>query len=291
MAKLSMTYGVRLRSLFKLAIADGTLDAIEVVPDGYAEHGDLALLQRRTRELGVPVYLHCISGSLASAEFPGPHYLDRVRRTIDALEPVHVSDHLTCMHAHPWNLGMNLPIVANETALQVALDNVGRLAEAIAPVPLLLEHVPTYWKLRASTMEPFEFYARVIRESGIGALVDLHNLYCDERNLGVSAENHLELLPPDAIQEVHLAGGGERRFGEHPPFYVDSHDSVSPARVHELLRFILARYQPYLVNIERETSVRDLSEILEDVRVARAIMDRDKGTDEDDGREDERRAG
>jgi len=62
-----------------------------------------------------------------------------------------------------------------------------------------------------------------------GVLLDLHNLVVSARNGGMTAERYLERLDPDAVVEVHLAGG-EELFG----VYTDSHSRLTPEAVWSL---------------------------------------------------------
>jgi uncharacterized protein (UPF0276 family) len=57
-------------------------------------------------------------------------------------------------------------------------------------------------------------------------LLDLHNLLVSERNGGMPVEHYLARLNPEAVEEVHLAGG-EELFGR----YTDSHSQLTPDAV------------------------------------------------------------
>jgi len=59
-----------------------------------------------------------------------------------------------------------------------------------------------------------------------GTLLDLHNLYVGWRNGGRPPEAYLEELDPDAVEEIHLAGGDD-----FAGFYMDSHSGLTPPEV------------------------------------------------------------
>jgi uncharacterized protein len=56
--------------------------------------------------------------------------------------------------------------------------------------------------------------------------LDLHNLYVNQRNGAPPAREYLESIDPDAVQELHLAGGDELAG-----FYTDSHSQLTPNEV------------------------------------------------------------
>jgi uncharacterized protein (UPF0276 family) len=76
-----------------------------------------------------------------------------------------------------------------------------------------------------------EFLNRLSHESGCGILLDLHNLYVNARNHGVSPEIFLADLDLRQVVEIHLAGGDEL-LG----FYTDSHAGPVAPPVWDLLR-------------------------------------------------------
>jgi uncharacterized protein (UPF0276 family) len=59
-------------------------------------------------------------------------------------------------------------------------------------------------------------------------LLDLHNLYANTINLGISADEYLAELNPEIVVEIHLAGGDVLKG-----FHTDSHSRPTPALVWE----------------------------------------------------------
>ncbi len=59
-------------------------------------------------------------------------------------------------------------------------------------------------------------------------MLDLHNLYANTINLGISAHAYLQQLNPELVYEIHLAGG-DRLHG----FHTDSHSQLTPMKVWE----------------------------------------------------------
>ena len=75
-------------------------------------------------------------------------------------------------------------------------------------------------------MSESAFFNRLHAETGCGMLLDLHNLYANTINLGISAEEYLSELNPEIVVELHLAGGDVLKG-----FHTDSHSRPTPAAV------------------------------------------------------------
>jgi uncharacterized protein (UPF0276 family) len=261
--KVALTYREHLKHFIQLAAARDLVQAIEVVPSGYAFLGVGPLLLHRLQELGLPYAFHFVEGSIGSADLFENNHAELLREFLVGFEPIHVSDHLTAARAGDLDLEMNLPIVADEEALEIYVENVVFMREALRlSCPFVLEHVPAYFTFARDTMTAGECFARVIERTGAGVLLDLHNLYCDELNRGTRAEAFIDRLPPSSITEVHLAGG---RWLPGRTTYLDGHDRDLPGRVFELLDYVLTRATPKLIVLERENELQGLDGVMADL--------------------------
>ena len=250
MTHVALTYRDPLKYVLQQAAQRGLISAVEVVPSGYVKSGLGALLAHRLAELGLPYSFHFVDNSLASADFPENNHVARIKEFMSGFSPIFVSDHLTAHRIGDLDLETNLPVVCTPDAVDVYVENIHMMVDAIQPdCPVLLEHVPTYYRHAASTLDELTTYSAVVRESGVSVLLDLHNLYCDERNVGTDPERFIDALPAELIREVHLAGGREI---EGTGAYLDSHDSKVPERVFELLERVMDLASPDLIVIERE---------------------------------------
>jgi hypothetical protein len=69
-----------------------------------------------------------------------------------------------------------------------------------------------------------EFFAAVAEGADCGILLDLHNLYCNEKNGRARLDEVLGSLPLDRVWEVHIAGGQQQGR-----FYLDAHSNLVPS--------------------------------------------------------------
>lgn len=267
--RLAMTWRDPLRYLLQQAASEGLIDAVEVVPSGYLRAGLESVLQLRLAELDLPYSFHFVEHSLGSADYLDNHLHERLATFMAPFSPLFVSEHLTAARSGDLDLEMNLPPIATEAAVEITAENIAAFRDQLAPGQrFLLEHVPTYFRHRASTMDELVFYLAVAEAADADLLIDLHNLHCDEQNQGLDAAAFLRELPAGRVRELHLAGGYEL----HPGARVDGHDAALPDRVLELLDIALTHHTPELVVIEREHRFDDLPSIHADLARVREVL-------------------
>jgi uncharacterized protein (UPF0276 family) len=121
--------------------------------------------------------------------------------------------------------GLGLPVVYDEEAFEIISTKLRRLQQAVG-CRMLLENGSFFTPVPDMEMTEPAFLNRLYAEGYCGILLDLHNLYVTGRNGGMSPEAYLEELNPNAVEEIHLAGGDE-----FAGFYMDSHSGATPPEV------------------------------------------------------------
>lgn len=124
--------------------------------------------------------------------------------------------------------GLGLPLAYDDESFELLRDKVGRLAEALG-CRILLENGAFFTPMPDCDMTEPEFLNRLNQAGVCGTLLDLHNLYVGWRNGGPAPEAYLDQLDPDAVEEIHIAGGDE-----FAGFYLDSHSGLTPPEVWEV---------------------------------------------------------
>ena len=123
--------------------------------------------------------------------------------------------------------GMGLPVVLDEETLDLVGGKVRQLGEALDR-PILLENSTIFSAIPEPDMSEPAFFNRLHDETGCGMLLDLHNLYANTLNLGISADEYLSEINPEIVREIHLAGGDWLKG-----HYTDSHSRKTPSPVWE----------------------------------------------------------
>ncbi len=129
--------------------------------------------------------------------------------------------------------GMALPVSYDAETLAWLSHKLQRLQQRTG-LRLLLENPALLTPLVEMEMDEPTFLNSLHRHGHCGVLLDLHNLLVSERNGGLPMEQYLARLNPEAVEEVHLAGG-EEIFGT----YTDSHSQLTPEAVWSLARAFL----------------------------------------------------
>jgi uncharacterized protein len=261
---IALNYEPPLHGLIVDAIADRLLTAVEIIPDLYAFRR-----ARKLRDLlqtfGVPYTLHFISNSLGSADFDRNNDLGVFARLMSTLEPLHYSDHLTCCRIDRVDLMQNIPVPRTPEMVELFVANIALLKRRLGGrrrLPFLIENLTCGVEYEASTLDPAEFYREIALRSDAHFLLDVHNLYVDEVNLGFDAMKFIASLPAERIREVHIAGGS---WNVEQRTYLDSHDAKTPSRVLELLDAVLARANPTMILLERQSIDMDLAVVSREI--------------------------
>ena len=91
----------------------------------------------------------------------------------------------------------------------------------------MLARPADYLRPRPGELGDGEFFAAVAEQADCGILLDLHNLWCNERDGRQPVRDVLAELRLERVWEVHLAGG-EELVG----YLLDAHSPLPGARGH-----------------------------------------------------------
>lgn len=239
---------------------------LEVHSENYFGEGGYDLHVLRRVRADYPVSLHGVGLALGSVEGDAAGHVSRLRRLADAIEPVLVSEHLCWGRANGRHFNDLLPLPYTEEALQLMVARVQQLQEALRR-RILVENVSAYLEFRASDMSEGVFIAELARRSGCGVLLDVNNLYVNQRNHGSDAKAAMDAIPPEAVAEIHLAGHlvTERCL-------IDTHGDRVAESVWALYDAALERFGPVPTLIEWDTDIPPLATLLAEARRAEAAM-------------------
>lgn len=154
-----------------------------------------------------------------------------------------VSEHLSFNRARAGRMefltGFMLPPRQTPDGVAAAAAAVSSMAAQL-PVPVAVETGVNYLRVRADELPDGLFIRRVAEDSDCGLLLDLHNLWANERNGRQPLDELLAQLPLERVWEVHLAGGFE-----YEGYWLDAHSGPVPEPLVELAGRVL----PHLPNL------------------------------------------
>jgi uncharacterized protein (UPF0276 family) len=203
-------------------------------------HGAIDTLHRCAE--GRLVGGHGIGLSLPSAMPIDQPLLDQIAALHEEFHFSWYSEHLSMFltpHGSVPNAqaGLGLPILFDEETLSIITAKLAILRRTLG-VPLLMENGAQFTPVPDAEMVEVEFLRRLHRDARCGTLLDLHNIYVNQRNGGGSLDAYVESLDPDCVEEIHLGGGDELNG-----FYTDSHSRLSPVEVWDAARQYAPRFR------------------------------------------------
>jgi uncharacterized protein (UPF0276 family) len=227
-----------------------------------------------------PVSLHAVGMSLGSARGLDGEHLLRLKALERRIRPGLMSDHLSWSTASgpagPLGLPDLLPLPYTEEALKVVIANVAR-AQAVLDRRLLIENPSTYLQFAASSLGEAEFLGALVRATGCGVLLDLNNIYVSAMNQGAdpaqALTRYLDVIPAEAIGEIHLAGHAVRDLPGGRRLRIDDHGSQVSAAVWALFETAIARLGPCPTLIEWDTDIPALPVLQAEAAIAQRILD------------------
>ena len=162
------------------------------------------------------------------------------QQAVHRLDPLWVSEHLsfnrtTGPQARIESTGFLLPPPQTAPAVRQAARNIRRLRRRLQR-PVAFETGVNYLRPRVGDMHDGEFFAAVSRAADADVLLDLHNLWCNERNGRDTVDTVLDALPLHRVRELHLAGGMQAHG-----FWLDAHSATVPPALMELTERLLPR--------------------------------------------------
>lgn len=240
---IGLTYFSGLEPL--LASHGDLVDVVEVEPQTlWTLTADEALrVDRETVDrlaaFPAPKLLHGIGFPVGGVRPPDPRQLPPLREMIGALEPPWMSEHLNFNQAEGpagrFQCGLLLPPRQTPQGVAAAAASIASMAGAL-PLPLAVETGVNYLATRRDEMTDGAFVAAVVERADCGILLDLHNLWTNQRNGRQPIEAFLAEIPLDRVWEIHLAGGFE-----HRGYWLDSHSGAVPDPLLDLAERLIPR--------------------------------------------------
>lgn len=230
-----------------LELARQQLNVVEVEPQAFwlrdASSAAGYVPDRRAfellRGLPLPKIVHGVGFPVGGTVPTSRAELDAFVESICELDGVWASEHLSFNRVrdrgHVRDLGFLLPPLQSRAGVEACLSNIGAVREAL-PVPFAVETGANYLRMQPGEQQDGEFFAAVSQDADCGLLLDIHNLWTNQRNGRQAVLDTVAQLPLDRVIEVHLAGGQE-----FDGYWVDAHSGLVPEEVLDLAWQVVPR--------------------------------------------------
>ena len=269
---------------FRIPIARWTLanlhrfDVLEITVDHYIKGGEYARKTILNLVDRIPLVLHGVGLSIGTDAPLDEAYLDQVAEAVEDLKTPSYSEHLAWTKVPGIDIANLLPVPKTRAAADMLIPKI-RQVQARLPVPFSIENISYVFDFPDAEMSDAEFFNLLFRETGVGMLLDVENLFVNSQNHGIDPRAFLEALPEAVVTDVHAAGGPViRRPYLDEPFHADNHSSQVPEQALDLLGHALRRQRPRTVILERDNDIDRGEELLADVaRIRRQAAHADVG--------------
>jgi uncharacterized protein (UPF0276 family) len=263
-----------------------TLDYLAVIPDrvwhdrGRNSPGRFQQVPRQHRWLEqaageLPIVFHSVGMSICSADIFDEEFANNLMEWAVRFNSPWISEHLSFSRigaGHEVNAAFNLPVPYDLEMLDLLVPRVQFFTDSLS-CPFLLENSVYYVRYPDQDLTEEDFLNRLCARSRCGVLLDLHNVYTNSVNHGLTAADYVDNLDLKNVTEIHIAGG-KPMMG----FHTDSHTGPVLESVWELLEHTVPRAGNLRgVTFEFHESSFDMmgeSGFREQVDRMRAILDR-----------------
>lgn len=243
---------------------DVPVDFVEIISENFMVDGGRPLATLDAVRERHQIVMHGVSMSIGSAQGLNRDYLARLKKLIDRVRPLWVSDHLCWTGIDGHNSHDLLPLPYTDEALDIVCANVA-LAQDVLERPLLFENPSSYLSFPGAAMTEWAFLAAMCERTGCHLLLDVNNIHVSAANHGFDADAFLAGVPVDRVRQIHLAG--------HTPgeILIDTHDRPVCSEVWALYARACARFGHAATMIERDDEIPPLDDLLDELQLARGI--------------------
>jgi hypothetical protein len=186
------------------------------------------------------LYGHGVNYSPMSAEWTAVDsaWIENLKRELEARKFVHFSEHFGFSRIGHLQQGAPLPIPFTTEAIRVGQFKLEKLAHTTGG-RIGLENLALAFN-KGDAMQQGGFLEELLQPFDGFILLDLHNLYCQMENFGLSADELLGSYPLDRVREIHISGGSWSQ-SRKTRIRRDTHDNEVPDEVLALLPLVLAQ--------------------------------------------------
>lgn len=210
---------------------EGLIDVIEAEPEAFWRPwgaGYQSDLPAALAHLPQPKLLHGVGAPLGGTCGPPCGHQAAFANDVAALQPRWISEHLSFSRfqpdnaKHPVVAGFLLPPAQSPKSAALATRNIRERREQFG-LPLAFETAVSYLPPLPGEIPDGAFAASVADAADCEILLDLHNVWCNERNGRQNVTDFCNALPLHRVRELHVAGG-EAKSG----YWLDGHSGLVP---------------------------------------------------------------
>ena|SRR3990167_6104125 len=260
-----MQYGLGLRPAHydEIIQTKPAIDWFECLTEDFIDFTgpDFLALEKIRRDY--PVSLHGVSLSIGSCDPLNLTYLHDLKKLIDHVDPIFVSDHFCWTGVDSINTHDLLPLPFTREAADHLVSRIDYV-QAFLGRQIMLENVSSYAAYMHSEMTEWEFISEATERAGCFILLDINNIYVNAFNHEFSTLDYLHGIPVDRVKQFHLSG-----HQQHETHIIDTHDTSITDDVWRLYGKAVVRFPNVPLIIERDSDIPPLSELMDELEMAK----------------------
>jgi uncharacterized protein (UPF0276 family) len=269
----NLGFGIGLRSEHYQDILSQNppIDWLEIISETYMLPGGKSRYYLDLFKERYPIIPHGVSLSIGSSDPIDWAYLKELKKLITHLDPPWFSDHLCwSKHAHQ-NLHNLMPLPYTEDVITYVAERI-RIIQDFIEKPMLVENVSSYVEFTDSDMPEWTFISQIAEKANCGILLDINNIYVSAFNHNFNPQAYLDAMPAERVFQFHIAGHTDKGT-----YLLDTHDHAVKEGVWDLYKQALNKFDTVSTMIERDDNIPELSELLDELHVARRIWETHHG--------------
>tara|TARA_R110001592_G_scaffold18520_1_gene76681 strand:+ start:2045 stop:2884 length:840 start_codon:yes stop_codon:yes gene_type:complete len=236
------------------------IDFLEVHSENYFEQNSLNYYYLQQLSQHYPLSFHGIGLSLGSAEDISLKHLKQLKTLVKEFQPFLISDHLSWSSWQGTYFNDLLPVPYTKEALLRFIKNINQVQDYLQ-TQIIIENPSTYLEFKKSDFHEADFLNQISQQTGCGLLLDINNVYVSATNNNFSAQQYLDTINFDKVQEIHLAGHTCKQF-EHGEILIDTHSKLISEPVWQLYQANIQKIKSAVTLIEWDAELPDISVLL-----------------------------
>ena len=175
-----------------------------------------------------PLSLHGVGLSLGRADDLNQQHLAELKKLVDQVEPMLVSEHLAWSAYSHRHLPDLLPLPLTSQALELVCQHIDQMQTALGR-QILIENPSNYLLFEQLQIPEPEFLNALAERTGCGLLIDVNNIYVSASNIGRDSVDYIDSINSAAIGQYHLAGYTEvkrEHQGTSDAVLIDTHNQT-----------------------------------------------------------------
>ena len=216
------------------------------------------------------ISLHGVGLSLGRADNLDQAHLSELKKLIDEVQPLLVSEHLAWSAYSHRHLPDLLPLPLSVQSLNTMCEHIEQMQDSLQR-QILVENPSHYLLFDELQIPEPEFLNTLAERTGCGLLIDLNNIYVSAKNIGRDAKTYLQQLSSGAIHQYHIAGHTE--LNRHDEILlIDTHNQFVCDEVWELFAYTLSLHGKRPSLIEWDSDFPDLCELVGECEKAKQLV-------------------